>query len=180
MPKISRTSVFTASCIAGLVLLVAGDQQLPSAIKQTFTPQRLAGPAKPDGGTVRVHVSRCAWPGLLGPSTRRAEFNRCGCWKELPFTPEQYRVSRQQGDRTTAFCGMLLDNKEEGIYACVGCRLPLFSSDSKYHSGTGWPSFLQPIAPGNVEEIKRIGGRTVGEEILCVQLAAATSRPRIQ
>jgi methionine-R-sulfoxide reductase len=47
---------------------------------------------------------------------------------------------------------VLLDNKERGVYTCAGCGLPLFSSDAKFHSGTGWPSFFQPIAAGNVAE----------------------------
>ena len=50
------------------------------------------------------------------------------------------------------FCGTLLDNKQSGVYVCAGCGLPLFSSDSKFHSGTGWPSFFRPIAKENVLE----------------------------
>ena len=65
------------------------------------------------------------------------------------LSPEQYRILRAQGTER-AFCGTLLDNKLAGVYSCAGCRLPLFSSQSKFHSGTGWPSFFAPIAPGNV------------------------------
>jgi len=53
---------------------------------------------------------------------------------------------------SSAFCGTLLDNKLHGVYSCAGCGLPLFASDAKFNSGTGWPSFFQPIAPGNVAE----------------------------
>lgn len=67
------------------------------------------------------------------------------------LTPEQFRVLRSQGTERP-FCGVLLDNKEQGVYACAGCRLPLFASDTKFHSGTGWPSFYQPIAKENVAE----------------------------
>jgi peptide methionine sulfoxide reductase msrA/msrB len=67
------------------------------------------------------------------------------------LTPEQFRVLRSSGTERP-FCGVLLDNKMPGVYACAGCGLPLFASDSKFHSGTGWPSFFQPIAPGNVVE----------------------------
>src|SRR5690349_4058152 len=71
-------------------------------------------------------------------------------WKKK-LTPEQFRVLRTQGTERP-FCGTLLDNKKTGVYTCAGCGLPLFSSDSKFHSGTGWPSFFQPIAATNVLE----------------------------
>lgn len=71
-------------------------------------------------------------------------------WKQR-LTPEQYRVTRNSGTER-AFCGNLLDNKKEGVYTCVCCRLPLFSSNAKFNSGTGWPSFFQPICKENVSE----------------------------
>ena len=67
------------------------------------------------------------------------------------LTPEQFRILRSSGTERP-FCGRLLDNKKQGVYGCAGCGLPLFTSDAKFHSGTGWPSFFQPIAPGNVVE----------------------------
>jgi peptide methionine sulfoxide reductase msrA/msrB len=65
--------------------------------------------------------------------------------------PERYRILRAQGTEHP-FCGTLLDNKQEGVYTCAGCGLPLFASNAKFHSGTGWPSFFRPIAPPNVLE----------------------------
>jgi methionine-R-sulfoxide reductase len=63
----------------------------------------------------------------------------------------------------------LLDNKTKGVYACVCCGLPLFSSDSKFQSGTGWPSFFKPVADENVtEEVDRAYGM-VRREILCTR-----------
>ena len=53
---------------------------------------------------------------------------------------------------TTSFCGGLLANKEPGLYACVCCDLPLFESSAKFESGTGWPSFFQPVAGENLRE----------------------------
>jgi len=67
------------------------------------------------------------------------------------LTDEQFEILRSK-DTERPFCGTLLDNKEAGVYTCAGCGLPLFSSDSKFHSGTGWPSFFQPIAKENVVE----------------------------
>lgn len=66
------------------------------------------------------------------------------------LTPEQYRITREKGTER-AFTGEYHDNKEEGIYRCVACGTPLFSSETKYDSGTGWPSFYAPIAEENVE-----------------------------
>ena len=71
-------------------------------------------------------------------------------WRKR-LSPEQFRVLRSSGTERP-FCGVLLDNKQAGVYACAGCGLPLFTSDAKFNSGTGWPSFFQPIAPGNVAE----------------------------
>ena len=72
-------------------------------------------------------------------------------WRKR-LTPEQFRILRSSGTEQP-FCGTLLDNKKSGVYVCAGCGLPLFASNSKFNSGTGWPSFFQPIAPGNVAEI---------------------------
>jgi methionine-R-sulfoxide reductase len=69
-------------------------------------------------------------------------------WRKQ-LTAEQYEIARGQGTEP-AYCGTLLDNHREGIYHCVCCGLPLFASDSKFNSGTGWPSFFQPVAKENV------------------------------
>jgi methionine-R-sulfoxide reductase len=69
-------------------------------------------------------------------------------WRAL-LTPEQFEVARAQATERP-FCGTLLDNKSHGVYACVCCGLPLFASNAKFDSGTGWPSFFQPVADENV------------------------------
>lgn len=66
------------------------------------------------------------------------------------LTPEQYRVTREKGTER-AFSGEYHDHKEEGVYRCVACGTPLFSSETKFDSGTGWPSFYSPISEENVE-----------------------------
>ena len=71
-------------------------------------------------------------------------------WK-AELTAEQYKVARKGGTER-AFTGQYWDNKEQGTYKCVCCGEPLFSSDTKYKSGSGWPSFWQPIDREKVGE----------------------------
>ncbi len=100
-------------------------------------------------GPVQVHVFNKQGE-LVGPVKSRKVVKTDDEWKEI-LTPEQFKILRKEGTER-AFCGTLLDNKKEGVYACAACGLPLYTSDTKFNSGTGWPSFFQPIAPGNVAE----------------------------
>ena len=84
------------------------------------------------------------------------------------LTPEQFQIARAQGTER-AFCGTLLDNKRHGIYSCVCCGLPLFASNAKFNSGTGWPSFFQPVADENVATHADRSHGMVRVEILCVR-----------
>ena len=72
-------------------------------------------------------------------------------WRKL-LTAEQYRVLRTEGTEI-AFTGKYWDHHAKGTYVCAACALPLFASSTKYDSGTGWPSFWQPIAEANVKEV---------------------------
>lgn len=84
------------------------------------------------------------------------------------LTAEQFQVARARGTERP-FCGTLLDNKQQGVYTCICCGLPLFSSDSKFNSGTGWPSFFQPIAGENITEESDISYGMRRVEILCAR-----------
>lgn len=70
-------------------------------------------------------------------------------WREQ-LTPEQYRIARQKGTER-AFTGEYHDSKEPGVYRCIGCGTPVFDSETKFDSGTGWPSFYAPVSPDSVE-----------------------------
>ncbi|MGC9504844.1 peptide-methionine (R)-S-oxide reductase MsrB [Baaleninema sp.] len=91
-------------------------------------------------------------------------------WKEQ-LTPEQYKVTRQKGTER-AFTGEYHDNKRPGIYKCVCCGTPLFSSETKYESGTGWPSFYAPIDNENVEEKEDRSFFMTRTEVVCANCDA--------
>jgi peptide-methionine (R)-S-oxide reductase len=88
-------------------------------------------------------------------------------WKKT-LSPEQYEVLRRKGTER-AFTGIYYNSKEKGTYLCAGCGSPLFDSDTKFDSGTGWPSYYQPISEQAVasEEDKSYGMNR--NEVLCAR-----------
>jgi len=86
-------------------------------------------------------------------------------WKSQ-LTDEQYRIARQ-AETERAFSGKYNENKEQGIYRCVCCNEPLFSSEEKYDSGSGWPSFWQPINNKKLQEIKDSSHGMIRVEVRC-------------
>jgi peptide-methionine (R)-S-oxide reductase len=86
-------------------------------------------------------------------------------WKQQ-LTAEQYNVTRKHGTER-AFTGKYHATKDAGTYECIGCGLPLFSSESKFDSGTGWPSFFEPIAKDAVVEKEDRSWFTTRTEVLC-------------
>ncbi len=88
-------------------------------------------------------------------------------WRRL-LTPEEYRVLRTEGTERP-FSGKLLNEHRRGSFTCAGCALPLFSSKTKYDSGTGWPSFWQPIASGNVRLVPESSLGMRYEEVECAR-----------
>ena len=91
-------------------------------------------------------------------------------WRKL-LTPEQYAVARGKGTEP-AFCGAFYDNHQTGIYSCVCCGLPLFSSAAKFDSGTGWPSFLKPVDPDYITETVDHSHGMERTEVLCARCDA--------
>ena len=91
-------------------------------------------------------------------------------WKQL-LTPEQFYVTRQKGTEP-AFSGALYRNHEDGIYQCVACKAPLFRSDEKFESGSGWPSFWTPVSADAIasHEDTSYGMRRV--EVTCARCDA--------
>jgi peptide-methionine (R)-S-oxide reductase len=138
-----------------LRLIVAG--VLPVLAASCERTASTTAPAKP--------VARHAIPTTVAADVGRVEKTDAQ-WKQA-LTPEQYRVLRGKGTEIPG-TGTLLHQHDRGTYACAACGLDLFTSDAKFDSGTGWPSFWQPVAghvraqPDNSEAIAAI-------EVLCAQ-----------
>lgn len=85
-------------------------------------------------------------------------------WKQQ-LTPDQFYVCRQHGTEAP-FSGTYYNNNDEGIYSCVCCGAPLFESDTKFNSGTGWPSYYEAVE-GAIREIKDVSHGMVRVEVRC-------------
>ena len=86
-------------------------------------------------------------------------------WREV-LNPMQYEVCRQKGTERP-FTGAFYDTKEAGVYHCACCGTPLFSSESKFDSGTGWPSYFAPVAPDAIIEHRDISHGMIRVEVVC-------------
>ena len=86
-------------------------------------------------------------------------------WKEQ-LTPQQFRVLRKKGTER-AFTGKYFDLEEKGMYRCAACGQPLFPSETKYHSGSGWPSFYAPVDAASIETVKDHSLFMVRTEVTC-------------
>jgi peptide methionine sulfoxide reductase msrA/msrB len=149
--KLRRLGGSLALPLAGLVIIVCGCQ--PARSQDANMTQ-----------DTKLHYSKSGYD--ITPLPRAQVEKLAG-----KLDPEAYRVTQKAGTEA-AFCGNLLDNKKEGVYVCVVCGLPLFSSQHKFHSGTGWPSFYRPFDP---DHIKQHADRSLGmvrTEINCARCGA--------
>ncbi len=150
--RFAMVLLFALTTIIGGSHLVAAPQHKSKSKEKTPMP------------TVRVRVI-----GADGKLTAPVDVPKLILSDELwqdRLTAEQYRITRGKGTER-AFCGGLLKNKGAGVYVCVCCRLPLFESSAKFESGTGWPSFFQPVGKGNIREQADRSHGMVRVEILC-------------
>lgn len=86
-------------------------------------------------------------------------------WQQ-ELSPEEYNVLREKGTER-AFTGKYWNHKEEGVYTCAGCGTPLFHSDTKFESGSGWPSYYAPVSKENVAEKLDKSYGMIRTEVLC-------------
>ncbi|MCF6351444.1 MAG: peptide-methionine (R)-S-oxide reductase MsrB [Cyclobacteriaceae bacterium] len=86
-------------------------------------------------------------------------------WK-ADLSPEEYHILREKGTEI-AFTGKYWENNKDGIYYCAGCNTPLFKSDTKFKSGSGWPSFWKPINDKNVKVVIDRSHGMVRKELIC-------------
>jgi peptide-methionine (R)-S-oxide reductase len=111
-----------------------------------------------------AEVSACGLPSGLARGLEEE------AWRER-LTPEQFRVARQGGTER-AFTGAYWNHKGTGVYHCVCCHAPLFSSATKFESGTGWPSFWEGVDPGAIRTLTDGSHGMVRTEIRCANCDA--------
>lgn len=128
-----------------------------------------AEPERPEGTNVKTTVE--------GPVYSKAGYDVTPLSEERvqelakKLSPDEARIILRKGTEP-AFCGNLLDNKKEGTYVCRLCGLPLFSSDAKFESGTGWPSFFKPVDAAHVRTEHDVSHGMVRTEVLCARCGA--------
>ncbi len=152
---------FLISCFFGLIAACQQKSSVPAAALTVAGTSR----SSPSPSQVRLYSSAGKGYIMSEKVVKSPEE-----WRRQ-LSPEQYHVTREQGTER-AFTGATWNNHEHGFYRCVCCGNDLFSSEHKYESGTGWPSFWQPIAPENIatrEDNSFFSRRT---EVVCARCDA--------
>jgi methionine-R-sulfoxide reductase len=142
--------------LGAALVAVAGDSGQP------------AKPADQKNAPPTVEVRLLDENGKLGPKTAVPRVIKTDAEWRKQLTADQYKIARAKGTEA-AFCGAFYDQEKPGVYYCVCCNLPLFTSETKFHSGTGWPSFFQPIAAENVATHSDTSFGMTRTEILCAR-----------
>ena len=158
-----RGLICAAAAVITLTAWLVGFRPGPGGAERLLTVHAAAtagGDESEEESTVRLYSSKKGGFVVTKKVSKTDEE-----WKES-LSPTQYKVLRKKGTERP-FTGALLDNKDEGIYTCAACGAELFASDTKFESGSGWPSFYAPIAEENVasERDDTLGMRRV--EVLC-------------
>jgi len=164
-----------ASMSIGLVLAIAcGTGETGHEPDDSEAAADKRGAPVPEAGdqktqTIPVHLIDGSGK-LVGPVPSAKVVKTADQWR-AQLSKQEFEVARKSGTER-AFSGALLKNKDAGVYTCVCCKLPLFASDTKFKSGTGWPSFYRPIAKPNVAEIRDTTHGMVRVEVACARCDA--------
>lgn len=159
--RLAAVAVVASSAIAVAAIAVANRQ---TSVEATIDAADLVLADRPGMTVVRVIGPDGELTGpVVAPRLELSDLE----W-QARLSPAQYIILRGKGTEDP-FCGTLLDNKLNGVYACAGCKLPLFDSKAKFDSGTGWPSFSKPIAKENVVERRDTDFEPVQVEVLCAR-----------
>ena len=142
MNRQTIVTLFALGCILAVAVLAAfSEKPLGSMIqKRKYPPTQKDSTMK----SIAEYLKDVYKKGMPKVVKTEAE------WRKI-LPPDTYAIAREAGTER-AFCGAFYDHKKEGIYICVCCDLPLFASNAKFDSGTGWPSFFQPVMKDHVEE----------------------------
>jgi peptide methionine sulfoxide reductase msrA/msrB len=156
--------------LGGGAMLLTGGAFVAELLKGL--PSSTGSPGNSDSNTptlVKVRIIGADGK-LTGPIEMPKVVKTDAEWRKQ-LTEQQYSITRDK-DTEPAFCGIFYDNHKQGIYHCVCCNLPLFASDAKFDSGTGWPSFFQPVAKENVVTRTDNSYGMERTEILCARCDA--------
>ncbi len=154
MTKRSPLLLFLVAALASNLTLTA--ETMKAARTPSSDPTCTPGEAK----------SACGLPSKAVIDLSQARVQRTEAeWRAL-LTPEQYRVAREQGTEPP-FRNAYWDNHADGVYCCAGCDTPLFDSRQKFDSGTGWPSYWQPLEKLFVAEVRDSSWGLVRTEVHC-------------
>ena len=166
----SSYRLLLAGLACALVACSSEADKKPAAQK-TAVPTPAASPMKesaPQSKLTQVLVTLDDGKGGVGKPVLVDKVVKTDAEWAAMLTPDQYFVTRAKGTERP-FCGTLLDNKKTGTYHCVCCDLPLFSSNAKFNSGTGWPSFYQGVSKQNIATISDTSHGMTRTEILCAR-----------
>ena len=150
---------------AGAVLLAAAAVAAAAPKAPAGSPSKSAEAAPQPSSKIKIYsVERKGY--VMVDKVKKSDTE----WKKL-LTPQQYKVTREAGTET-AFTGKFWNNHAAGVYRCVACGTELFASDTKFESGTGWPSFYAPVAKENVEVGKDNSLYMERDEVRCARCEA--------